>query len=762
LDDNASISAYLDDSEFDQEDKYMTLNLKGKFYNLTLGDFKIDKTENPYAVFNKKVQGVEFTGILPAKQSIYLLYTRSKGKSEVKLFKGRGNTKEYRLDPDKTPVVENSEVVKIGSKILSRGQDYIIDNDEGTIMIKTHLLPIESDVIVTVSYEYEEGSEGYKRNLFGTRYSKNWGKKNNFSIDLFGLKDNKNKKISGDNTSEDNNRNPISHFVLGEHLDFYKKGFNIIFNHAGSYKDNNLKSNLLSSDKMKKAKVYDLGIAKSSPDMVLKLNRSRRDPDFEVIGMKDSYRYNSLDSYKASLWPNGKVRPSFSYLDGSRIIFSDPELNISESTSPIQAHDLSKSASLNIDMKKGLSVAFSANRNTKINIASKLENYDNTNRLSMTKKWKKLNTMISLDERDFEQKFDESSSYQLTKSSFNMDYSYDRNSVLNLMLSEQKKEDTKENEISSILTSGIGWNSHLGRNFRSNLSFRRREENIPLSSTNKTSNAIDGRLNYSPNTKLYSSFKYLQQEMTTLKWDDANNKYNETPVLDKDISINLRFLPIENLENNLSLSEHSKENTNLSMYESKRYNVRNKINLHYHNHTITYLTDFSNLIRELTGITKRKELQNKIEWLMAASNSTSTSLSYSHQKNNDLILDSNDETIQKIKASMEHFFSSAFSLNFSTGYDIIDKKSESKERRELLSSGFEYHISEKFIIGWDLERESSKKDTSMVKLLNRIRLNLKPKDDIDISSYIDLINNKSSSSDSYKARLFNLEAVFRF
>jgi len=740
----------------------MTLNLNGDYYDLTLGDFKVEKTQNPYAVFNKKVQGIEFTGILPAKQSIYLLYTRSKGKSEIKLFKGRGNTKEYRLDPDKTPVVENSEVVKIGSNVLKRGQDYIIDNDEGRILIKTHLLPIESNIIVSVSYEYEEGSEGYKRNLFGSRYTKEWGDKNHFSVDLFGLLDNKNKKVSGEEDPDLAARSPMAHYILGEHLDFTKNSFGLIFDHAQSYKDNNLKSNVLSNDKPVKSKIYDLKLSNISKNSIFKVNRSRRDPDFEVIGKKDSYRYNSIDSYSAALWPNGKIRSNFSFLKGSRLIFSDPELNISDFTAPIQAHDTSKTASLNINMKKGLSTEFSVNKKEKINIASKLENFDDTKRFAIKKKWKKLNSILSLDKRDFIQKFNESSSYFLSNRSFDLDYNYDRYSNINLIFSLQTKENTKEIEISSINTSGLGWNSRIGRNFRSKLSFRRRDENLMASNTNKVSNAIDGRLNYSPSSFFNASFKYLQQNMTTLSYDIVNKKYIEDPVLNKDISLNLRYLPCDIVENNLYLSKHSKEKTDLSLFDSNRYNIRNKINLHYHNHTISYVSDFSNIQREITNITKRNEFENKIEWLMASSNSTSTSLSYSHQRNNDLIIDDNDETIQKIKASMEHYFSSAFSLNFSSGYDIIKKINSTKETRNILSSGFEYSISRKFVVGWDLERESSKKDTSMIKLLNRIRLNLKPKDDIEISSYIDLINNKSNSINSYKARLFNLEAVFRF
>lgn len=163
---NASVSAVLDDKE-DEERKF-TININSNKYNLTMGDFSAIIPDTEFIMYKKEVRGImAWTAINPYLESI-LLFSQTKGFPRREQFRGAGNQQEFRLQA--APIVPNSENIRIDNKILTRGNDYIIDYDEGIVKFLPHLLPLEITNIIVIEYEVKNKEIAFKRNFAGIRF----------------------------------------------------------------------------------------------------------------------------------------------------------------------------------------------------------------------------------------------------------------------------------------------------------------------------------------------------------------------------------------------------------------------------------------------------------------------------------------------------------------------------------------------------------------------------------------------------------------
>lgn len=755
---DATISAYLDDSDFDQQDKFLTLNLKGPAYRLTLGDFKVNFSDNPYTVFNKKVKGVEVEFYPLKNSSLYLLYTRSQGKAITKLFKGKGNVKEYRLDSDKLPIIENSEIVKIGHHVLKKGEDYIIDYDSGSIFIKTHLLPIESNTIVSVIYEYEAGSTGYKRNLFGMRYKLKWDSNNKLFIDFLGLKDDKDKRITG-MALEDMKIPPISHYILSGKLDYYFNRDSVFLEWARCLKDNDLTDSIIKNDSESKSEVRK-GIFKHKEKLYnFEVSKLKMDPDFEIIGKKDDFRYHELTSYNLDFSPKLRLSPSYSYQNGKKMIFQDPELGINTTNEAVITN--------NTNINRGIVYSFN-NANIQIsqkvnkvdNILKRIDLDDTTSNIKLTFNKNKLNINVGYEKRDYIQNLNTAQTYNLKKNYSSIGYDFKKRNSLNFSISRQKKF-RYNSAIDTINTSGINLNTYINRTLKGNIAYKLRIAEDYLKNKKNSSCSIESRFNYRPNNKTSGYVKYVHENLVDI--NNENGNYIEKPMVSKDFSFNFRNSFFSNINNNLFFNYKLKKYKDTLLIGNKLYNIRNKIDFHYKNHTFSYIANYIKRYKNKDSLVENIKFNNQLTWYIAVSSSYSTGFKVDFNKYNDKIDDSNDLFTKKYKWEWDKFFNKRLSFNISTGFDIINKKNiNKKERHQTISSGLKYMPFENWNINWIFEKETIKKDSLKEKFLTRLQLNGRITDDADLNSYIDWVKSISENNLDYRAMMFNMEVVFRF
>jgi hypothetical protein len=163
---NTKVNAVLDDK--DDEERRFTVHIDGRIWDFTLGDFPLEMPDTELMLFNKEVRGVMAVGDLHENWKTMFLYSGSKGMARREQFRGAGQQQEFRLSG--SPVVQNSEQVRIDGKLLVRGTDYYIDYEDGVIKLQPQLLPIEVTSWIVAEYEVSDAKLAFKRNLMGSRF----------------------------------------------------------------------------------------------------------------------------------------------------------------------------------------------------------------------------------------------------------------------------------------------------------------------------------------------------------------------------------------------------------------------------------------------------------------------------------------------------------------------------------------------------------------------------------------------------------------
>ena len=171
--DNVHVDVSLDDSDEDQEDKKLLVRVDGRKWDVLLGRLNLNLPDRDFLLYNRTVLGMMVEGRV-GRHRISAMAGRPEGRSERNFFQGNGSQQEYVLtdrDGVRNPqVVQGSEVVDIDSRRLTRGADYTMDYEEGSIIFSQHLLPIDETSRITITFETMDGGSTYQSTIMGFRH----------------------------------------------------------------------------------------------------------------------------------------------------------------------------------------------------------------------------------------------------------------------------------------------------------------------------------------------------------------------------------------------------------------------------------------------------------------------------------------------------------------------------------------------------------------------------------------------------------------
>ncbi|MFA7578199.1 MAG: hypothetical protein WC002_09065, partial [Candidatus Muiribacteriota bacterium] len=310
-----SINAVFDDTKVQNDNHEITLfltngNVKGAF-----GDILTSFSHSDIIFFNKKTRGMELTD---KNEKFYFLYALSEGKIYSEVFTGKGMLQEYRMFF--YPLVRGSETVILDGKKLTKGTDYDIDYEDGSIFIETHLLPVESTSTLFINYEYMEDEKAFKRHVRGLSFRDYNSKyKIDYGLSFFVEEDSKKKLIEDD----DNSLKPSSNSIWSFYTGLEKNNFSFDFEKAFGEKDNNLYSDVLAVDKPLKSENQHFNLRWKNNNLNLVSKFIKREPGFEIIGKKESDI--KIDEKTSVLNFKDRLKSfSFEKSDIESIIYVDP------------------------------------------------------------------------------------------------------------------------------------------------------------------------------------------------------------------------------------------------------------------------------------------------------------------------------------------------------------------------------------------------------------------------------------------------------
>jgi len=315
------INAVFDDTKVQNDNREITLFLRGKRFDGSVGNILTSFNFSDMIFYNKKTEGFE---IKSKNDRLYLLYARSQGKINSEVFTGKGNQQEYRLFY--YPVVSGSETIFLDSRKLERGIDYEIDYEDGTIYFETEVLPIESSSNIFVNYQFEEDEEAFKRYIYGGAYVFSLGRRDvTAGFNFFSDKDSKKSMIEDSSLT----LKPSSHENYSFYSKVFRRNLNLYFEKAFSEQDKNLLSDDTLPDRPLKSQWTRIeGKFFRNSDFIA-VKSSERDPGFEIIGKKETdVRIDEI----VSIFNIKREKYSVSYenTDYDSIIYNDPFLNIDE------------------------------------------------------------------------------------------------------------------------------------------------------------------------------------------------------------------------------------------------------------------------------------------------------------------------------------------------------------------------------------------------------------------------------------------------
>ncbi len=171
--DNVHVDVSLDDSDEDQEDKKLLVRVDGRIWDITLGRLNLNLPDRDFLLYNRTVLGMVVEGRV-GKHRISAMAGRPEGRSERNFFQGNGSQQEYVLtdrDGVRNPqIVQGSEVVDIDGRRLTRGADYTMDYEEGSIIFSQHILPIDETSRVTITFETMDSGSNFQSTIMGFRH----------------------------------------------------------------------------------------------------------------------------------------------------------------------------------------------------------------------------------------------------------------------------------------------------------------------------------------------------------------------------------------------------------------------------------------------------------------------------------------------------------------------------------------------------------------------------------------------------------------
>ncbi len=134
-------------------------------YSILFGDFFIKKNDTYFANYDYKLEGVEFQSNIAYKPQVAA--TISNGDFMSYSFYGtEGIQGAYYLpgkNSSRVKVLSGTEKIYLDGKLMSRGNDYLINYNEGSITFKDKYIITENSYIIA---DYEYSSDDFKSNLY--------------------------------------------------------------------------------------------------------------------------------------------------------------------------------------------------------------------------------------------------------------------------------------------------------------------------------------------------------------------------------------------------------------------------------------------------------------------------------------------------------------------------------------------------------------------------------------------------------------------
>lgn len=520
---NIRVSANLDDTNISQETKKVTLYIDGRYWNFTLGDFTTSFNDTEFTLYNKKLKGIEAVGTLAdGKYQIKAIASRSEGKSQSDVFTGSGMQSEYQFS--QRPVVQNSEKITLDGRLLKKGSDYTIDYEDGSIIIKPHLLPLESRNRITAEYEYFENGTLFRRTLVGVRGTAALKNLNKIGFSVIREEDDKGsvkgaaetdvqiKPTSSTIYGFDYKLNPLSNLKLDGEL-------------ALSVLDQNTLSNEKAEDKNINSAAFYTKAAYTAKKYSLDLRKQKMGRDFISIGKNRLDIDEDRNEAILKLMPLDRLNFQFDYEDSRRASLNDPDLPSSVNARVDINNKALRTFSTYYFRNKKSSADFSTYERLKRNDSSMLDFHEQIYQGELKNEHNKTIERLRYNLRTINSKYD------LTRKQNEYTHNLGVSSTLwdrlnyALEFSNIKTDAGQaENPVSNIKNYSLDVTSNLTKKLSLNTVFLSRiEENIQ---TNRTDNLIatDAKIRYNPSKKVQGQVRYKESHSKKFLLDKTYNE----------------------------------------------------------------------------------------------------------------------------------------------------------------------------------------------------------------------------------------------
>ncbi len=518
---NIRVSANLDDTNISQETKKVTLYIDGRIWNFTLGDFTTSYNDTEFTLYNKKLKGIEAVGNLSdGKYQIKAIASRSEGKSKTDVFTGAGMQSEYMLS--ERPVVQNSEKVKIDARDLKRGTDYTIDYEDGSIILKPNLLPLEPRNRINVEYEYFENGKMFRRTLVGVRGVTEFKDLNKVGFTLLREEDDKG-SVTGTGSAEVAVK-PTSSTVYGFDYKLNPvKDVKFDGELALSILDPNTLSNTAAEKNVDDFAMYMLtNVNKKKYGLNLRTQRMGR--DFMSVGRNRLDIDENKNELSLRLTPAETLNFQFDIENGDRSSLNDPDIPSSSGTR-VDMNSRAVRTFSTYKFNKGLALNLNTYERLKRNDSSMFDFHEKTWQGEVSNEYKKFTERARYNLRSLSSKYD--LTRKQNEKTYNLGLSSSAWDKLNCAMEYSAiKTDAGQNDdpVSSVNNLSVDLTSNITKKLSFSTVFLTRiEENLQ---NNRKDNLIttDTKLRYNPSQKVQGQVRY--KEMHTKKFL-LDKTYNE-------------------------------------------------------------------------------------------------------------------------------------------------------------------------------------------------------------------------------------------
>ena len=521
--DNIRVSANLDDTNISQETKKVTLYIDGRYWNFVLGDFTTSFNDTEFTLYNKKLKGVEAAGTLAeGKYQIKAIASRSEGQSHTDVFTGSGMQSEYQFS--KRPVVQNSEKITLDGRQLKKGSDYTIDYEDGSIIIKPHLLPLEARNRISAEYEYFENGKLFRRTLVGVRATAAYKNLNKMGFTLIREEDDKG-SVKGVSESEIQVK-PASSTIYG--FDYKLNpaaGLKLDGELALSVLDRNTLSNEKAEDRNLNSLAFYTKAAYTAKKYAFDLRKHKMGKDFISIGKNRLDIDEDRNEITLKLMPLDCLNFQFDYEDSQRASLNDPDLPSSVNLRVDINNKALRTFSTYYFRNKKSSIDFSTYERLKRNDSSMIDFHEQVYQGEVKNEHSKVSERLRYNLRTINSKYD--LTRKQNEYTYNAGISSNAWDKLNYSLEASSiKIDAGQAEdlISNIKNYSLDITSNLTKKLSLNTVFLSRiEDNVQ---TNRKDNLIttDAKIRYNPSKKVQSQLRYKESHSKKFLLDKTYNE----------------------------------------------------------------------------------------------------------------------------------------------------------------------------------------------------------------------------------------------